>query len=88
MTINRFNSVDFQLGGFSTWWIFNLVDFQLGVILVKFTHGPWLGSDFSVRPTPLPRYTHLCATLYSPLPLYAPLGLEKNTRVLGTTNAP
>jgi hypothetical protein len=35
MTINRFNSVDFQLvdfqlGGFSTWWIFNLVDFQLG----------------------------------------------------------
>jgi hypothetical protein len=104
MTINRFNSVDFQLGGFSTWWIFNLVDFQLGgfstwwifnlvdfqlgVILVKFTHGPRLGSDFSVTPTPLPRYTHLCATLYSPLPLYAPLGLEKNTRVLGTTNAP
>jgi len=30
MTINHFNLVDFQLGGFSTWWIFNLVDFQLG----------------------------------------------------------
>ena len=68
--------MDFQLGGFSTWWIFNLVDFQLGgfnlvdfqlgVILVKFTHGPGL-DRISVSGPPLCRVIHTSVPHYTAL---------------------